>query len=87
MGFVSIPQLSQRVDRKLFCDWENAELYNNGDVSDLFGVRIGKPCEELSGNIESVNFLEKEAFDKELLNKNGFLSRAEAAKIIYEIIK
>ncbi|MBQ4098340.1 MAG: hypothetical protein IJC72_03430, partial [Clostridia bacterium] len=57
---LSIPQLSQRVDRKLFCDWENAELYNNGDVSDLFGVRVGKPREELSENIESVNFLEKD---------------------------
>ena len=57
---LSVPQLSQRVDRKLFHDWENAELYNDGDVSDLFGVSIGRPCDELSGNIECVNFAEKD---------------------------
>jgi len=57
---LSIPQLSQRVDRKLFHDWDNAELYNGGDVSDLFGIRIGKPVEEFSGNTESVNFPKKD---------------------------
>ena len=57
---LSVPQLSQRVDRKLFKDWENADLYNGGDVSDLFGVRIGKPCEEMSNGIESVAFPKKD---------------------------
>ncbi len=57
---LSVPQLSERVDRKLFHDWENANLYNDGDVSDMFGVRIGKPSEEFSGRIESVNFPKKD---------------------------
>ena len=57
---LSVPQLSSRVDRKLIHDFENANLYNDGDVSDLFGVKIGKPCEEFSGEIKSVNFPEKD---------------------------
>jgi hypothetical protein len=57
---LSVPQLSERVDRKLFHDFENAKLYNDGDVSDLFGVRIGKPCEELTDDIESISFPKKD---------------------------
>ena len=56
---LSVPQLSQSVDRKLFKDWENAQLYNDGDVADLFGVRVGKPCEEISGFVKAVEFPDK----------------------------
>jgi hypothetical protein len=56
---LSVPQLSQRVDRKLFKDWDHAQLYNDGDVRDLFGVRIGKPCDEISDHIASVHFPDK----------------------------
>jgi hypothetical protein len=57
---LSLAQLSERVDRKLFHDWERANVYNDGDVSDLFGVRIGKPSEEFSGSVECVNFPSKD---------------------------
>ena len=57
---LSVPQLSQRADRKLFCDFENAKLYNGGNVSDLFGVKIAKPSEEFSGKVYCENFIEKD---------------------------
>ena len=63
--FLSVPQLSQRVDRKLICDFENAEIYNDGNVSDLFGVKIGKPIEEFSGKIDSENFAKKDYAKKQ----------------------
>jgi hypothetical protein len=63
--FLSVPQLSQRVDRKLIRDFENAKIYNDGNVSDLFGVKIGKPIEEFSGKVESENFAKKDYAKKQ----------------------
>lgn len=57
---LSVPQLSTRADRKLIHDFDNAKLYNSGDVSDLFGVKVGKPCEEWSGSVKAINFPEKD---------------------------
>lgn len=63
--FLSVPQLSQRADRKLIRDFENAKIYNDGNVSDLFGVKIGKPIEEFSGKVESENFAKKDYAKKQ----------------------
>lgn len=63
--FLSVPQLSQRADRKLIRDFENAKIYNDGNVSDLFGVKIGKPREEFSGKIDSENFAKKDYAKKQ----------------------
>ena len=61
---LSVPQLSKRTDRGLLGDWENADLYEDGAVSDLFGVRIGKPCEEISLQCAVRNFPKKEYTEK-----------------------
>jgi hypothetical protein len=48
----------------LLGDWENADLYEGGAVGDLFGVRIGKPCEEISLQCAVKNFPKKEYTEK-----------------------
>ncbi len=45
---LSVPQLSKRTDREFLSDIKNADLYNGGDVADLFGARIGSACEQIS---------------------------------------
>jgi hypothetical protein len=57
---LSVPQLSKRTDREFLGDMQNADLYNSGDVSDLFGVRIGLPCEPISKAVAVGDFPNKD---------------------------
>ncbi|MBQ8229527.1 MAG: hypothetical protein IJZ32_02395 [Clostridia bacterium] len=84
---LAVPQLSQRVDRKLFKDWDNADLYNDGDVYDLFGVRVGKPCEELSESIESMGFPAKDYTEKrELIRRPAKSEEEDGACLLAEVM-
>lgn len=46
--FMSLPQLSTRVDREFLEDAENPKLVNDGDLAELFGIRI--PRKRLRGS-------------------------------------
>ena len=72
------PYMSAVYSNKIMEFPDNSEIYPENKVTYAQAEEFFTNC---------VNFLEKETFDKGLLNKNGFLSRAEAAKIIYEITK
>ncbi len=39
--FLSVPQLTTRVDREFLMDMKDLQLYNGGDVRTLCGVRVG----------------------------------------------
>lgn len=72
------PYMSAAYSNKIMEFSDKNEIYPENKVTYAQAKEFFTNC---------VNFLEKEDFDRSILKENGFLSRAEAAKIIYEIIK
>ena len=72
------PYMSAIYSNKIMEFSDNIKIYPENKVTYA-------QAEEFFANC--VNFMQKEEFDKSILKENGFLSRAEASKIIYEIIK